>query len=364
MQANKTIWRRVGFIVVLLPVCFFFPFMLLVIAWLIWTLYQDLKTPSIIPVPPAPTWRDAKADDKDWLVKFCAGCESPAEERFLLAMVRAFDLKPARAKLVSPSLTLEMQVNVGHYRFDFLANGRQVIEIDGAAWHSSPEQIERDRIRDDYSLEQGYKVLRIPAKLVFDAPDQAIHRVKTALALTPHFTRPVKPPSLAPRKSLSRYLNAFAEGVAALDRHVTIASTKHSTMADFKLAISTEQMLLAALVSEVEHDIRIEEMPLLARKNYEVIKAKLETQQGRVGKASRHEVYCWKEIIKPPPVNDAEIQAQIERTYQNDMEERQQRLALLKERCSNDPVFNKRLRTKMDEAHYLPADMITHNGPS
>lgn len=178
MQKNKTIWCRVWIIVFLLLVSFFFPYTLLVIGWLIWTIYDDLNSPVITQVSPAPTWRDVKTDDNDWLSKFCEGCESPAEEQFLLAMVRAFNLKPASGKLISPTLTLEMQVNVGRYRFDFLANGRQVIEIDGAAWHSSHEQIERDRIRDEYSVDQGYRVLRIPAKVVFNTPDKAISQVK------------------------------------------------------------------------------------------------------------------------------------------------------------------------------------------
>lgn len=223
---NKTIWRRVGIIAFLLPVSFFLPFTLLVIGWLIWTIYEDLNTPIITSVPPAPTWRDAKTDDNDWLSKFCAGCESPAEEQLLLAMVRAFNLKPASGKLISPTLTLEMQVSVGRYRFDFLANGRQVIEIDGAAWHSSPEQIECDRIRDEYSVEQGYRVLRIPAKVVFNTPDKAISQVKAAIAETQHYTRPVKPKPVAQRKSLSQHLSAFSDGLTALDRNISIAIGK------------------------------------------------------------------------------------------------------------------------------------------
>lgn len=67
MQKNKTIWCRVWIIVFLLLVSFFFPYTLLVIGWLIWTIYDDLNSPVITQVSPAPTWRDVKTDDNDWL---------------------------------------------------------------------------------------------------------------------------------------------------------------------------------------------------------------------------------------------------------------------------------------------------------
>jgi len=355
---NKTIWRRIGIIAVLLPVCFFFPFMLLVIGWLIWTIYQDLQAPSIISVPPAPTWRDVKAGDEDWLSKFCAGCESPAEEQFLRAMVTAFNLTPDNGKLISPTLTLEMQVSVGNYRFDFVANGRQVIEIDGAAWHSSPEQKGRDRIRDAFSVGEGYRVLRIPAKVVFNTPDQAISQVKAVMVETPHYTRPARPQSAAPRKSLSQHLSAIADGVNALDRFVDVASTKQKALAGFKSAISTEQMLLEALVSETERDIRRDAMPPLARKNYENLMAKLEAQNDGPVKASRAEIYRWKAITKPSPNEDLEIQGQIERVYQDEMAQRNLRMMQLKQRCANDPEFARRFRLKVEETHFPEADVI------
>ncbi|MBN3254711.1 DUF559 domain-containing protein [Pectobacterium brasiliense] len=357
---NKTIWCRVGIIAVLLLVSFFFPFMLLIIGWLIWTICEDLKTPSIIPAPPIPTWRDAKADDKDWLSKFCLGCESPAEESFLRVMVGAFNLKPDCGKLISPELTLEIQVSAGNYRFDFLANGRQVIEIDGAAWHSSPEQIERDRIRDEYSVEQGYRVLRIPAKVVFNTPDKAIKQVKAAIAATPHYTLPAKPQFAAPIKSLAQHLSTFSDRVIELDRYVESARVKQLALADFKSAISLEKMLLEALVSEVEREMRIEAMLPPARSNYERIKAKFEVQMQNDGtvKPSREEIYRWKEIAQPSRINDVEIQEQIEKEYQSYMDQRSLRLAQLRQRCVDDQIFAQFFRHKIEEVNYPEAEMV------
>ncbi|RVJ49451.1 DUF559 domain-containing protein [Sinorhizobium meliloti] len=170
-KVDKTFWRRIGLTVFLLPVCFFFPLALIAVGILAWSIYEDLKPSKYPDLPPARTWRDAKPEDDDWLTLFCEGCESPAEEQFLRALVKEFVLKPDNGVLKSPKLTLAMQVKVANYRYDFLANGRQVIEVDGADYHSSPEQVERDRIRDEHSVHRGYKVLRIPAIVVFKTPD-------------------------------------------------------------------------------------------------------------------------------------------------------------------------------------------------
>lgn len=353
---NKTIWRRVGIILVLLPVCFFFPFILLIIGWLIWTLYEDLKTPTITPIPLSSTWRDIKADDNDWLSKYCSGCESPAEEAFLRAIVMAFNLKPDSGKLVSPSLTLEMQISVGNYRFDFVANGRQVIEIDGASWHSSPEQIERDRIRDEYSVKQGYSVLRIPAKIVFNTPSIAIDQVKAALVGTPNYTIPVKQKPVEPGKRLS-----FLGVVEDMNRSVYCASVKQSVLADVKSVINAEQILLEALVSEVESEIgietRIKALSPSERRLYENNRARLEAllKSDDISTPSREDIFQWKEIIKPSPVDDVEIQEKIEKEYQRYIDERNLRLAKLSQRCTNDQAFGLRFRHKLEKFDY-PVD--------
>lgn len=126
--------------------------------------------------------QNAKASDPDWKSYYIRECESPAEEQFLEALIAEYSLLPDYGVLRSPQLVCEMQFKFNHYRFDFLMNGRLVVEIDGATYHSSPEAVERDRIRDEYSLDNKFTVLRIPASIVFKQPKTAISRVKTALA--------------------------------------------------------------------------------------------------------------------------------------------------------------------------------------
>lgn len=107
--------------------------------------------------------------------------ESPAEEAFFNAMEKHFDLEVQDGKLIgNEEITLDMQVKVLSYRLDFLVDKRLVVEIDGAAWHSSPEAIERDKNRDAALRNVGYYILRIPAKLVFNDPNAAINKVREA----------------------------------------------------------------------------------------------------------------------------------------------------------------------------------------
>lgn len=273
-------------------------------------------------------------------------------------MVRAFDLRPDSGKLHSPALTLEMQVKVGSYRFDFLANGRQVIEIDGAAWHSSPEQLARDRIRDAFSVEEGYLVLRIPAKTVFSTPDKAIAQVKAALVTTPRYTYPVRLKAVAPRKTFSQHLGAVANGVAALDRYVTVASVKQKALSDLRLALSNEKMLLEALVTDTEREIKLDAMPSEQRIIFDDLRAKLEADVKDRVNSSHEDLYQWRAIVRPAPQDDAEIQGQIEREYQDEMDKRSHWLKQLAQRCANDPDFSHRLRLKIKETQYPSANDI------
>mgnify|MGYP003641888982 CR=1 FL=1 len=39
--------------------------------------------------------------------------------------------------------------------------GNKIIEFDGDYWHSKPEQIKKDKLRDEYLIGKGYKILRV-----------------------------------------------------------------------------------------------------------------------------------------------------------------------------------------------------------
>ncbi len=118
-------------------------------------------------------------------------CDSPAETAFLDAMVAAYSLRAGPGGLEGQGLRLRNQVSMGHLRFtkhtaysqyraDFLIDEKLVVEIDGAAYHSSPAAVARDAQRDADISRRGYTILRLPARLVFNDPGEAVRRVEAA----------------------------------------------------------------------------------------------------------------------------------------------------------------------------------------
>ncbi|MER8482507.1 DUF559 domain-containing protein [Mesorhizobium sp. M1322] len=352
-QIDKTIWRRIGLIAILLPISFFFPLSLFLVGFLAWSIYEDLKPSPYPDLPPARTWRDAKPEDDDWLTLFCEGCESPAEEQFLLAMVKEFDLKPDNGVLRSPKLTLAMQVKVENYRYDFVANGRQIIEVDGAAYHSSTEQVERDRTRDQYSVHCGYKVLRIPAIVVFKTPDEAIRKVTAALAETPTFTQPQLTKPAIHKKTIGQHVNAFFDGLNELGREIDVRITTSRAAEGFLSAISYEQMFLEAMVAKAEMEQRKEDMSPQSREKYDAFMRDVFQDQQRPPL-----LYEGEKIAMPPSVEDKDIQQNIEAECATAMSERKKRFAELTKRCINDPRFTQLLCRELVAARF-PGDEAT-----
>jgi len=175
---------NIPFRVIAAIVCFFigfiFPLSFGLAALIAWSIYSDVTDPTT----EVPTQQDRlealTVADKGWLESFHGICESPAETAFLDAMVSAFDLKPEKGFLSGGGTKLQMQVPVSRYRLDFLVDEMLIVEVDGAAYHSSPEAVERDRIRDAFMKSAGYAVLRIPAKVTLYNPKEAVERVRAA----------------------------------------------------------------------------------------------------------------------------------------------------------------------------------------
>lgn len=66
------------------------------------------------------------------------------------------------------------------YRVDFLLkDARLIIELDGYAYHSTPEQLEKDAIRQRYLSRAGYTVIRFTGREVNRNPSACIEEVRT-----------------------------------------------------------------------------------------------------------------------------------------------------------------------------------------
>ncbi len=66
------------------------------------------------------------------------------------------------------------------YNIDFVYNNK-IIEFDGRYWHKSEKSIKKDKIKDKFLVDRGYKILRIPEEEYTKTPEQVIEKCLTFL---------------------------------------------------------------------------------------------------------------------------------------------------------------------------------------
>jgi hypothetical protein len=72
------------------------------------------------------------------------------------------------------------------YRLDLAYPDRRLaLELDGRQWHSSPEAVRADRIRERRLVALGWRILRFSWDDVFERPDHVVAAIQAALAATP-----------------------------------------------------------------------------------------------------------------------------------------------------------------------------------
>lgn len=223
----------------------------LVIGFVVWHFLPEPK-----PSEPSPTFRReprAVASDPLWAKYVEEHCESPAETAFLRAMIKAYDLKPEAGSLAGSGIRLDFQVEEGCYRTDFMANKWLVIEIDGAAYHSSEEAVARDKARDAYFESLGYSVLRIPAKVVFNKPDEATRRVKAALKIG---RRPV--PVSVPKSGwqrLSETMVSISKGIEEMNEHARRSRAVQLGLEPATAAFRMEKMVIETAITSAKRQL-------------------------------------------------------------------------------------------------------------
>jgi very-short-patch-repair endonuclease len=93
-------------------------------------------------------------------------CESPIERRL-------YDALAFRGYAVTS------QVPCGKYRIDLALLGPRIaIECDGKAYHSTPKAKERDRRKDKYLKENGWRVLRFSGRMITCDLGKVLHRIE------------------------------------------------------------------------------------------------------------------------------------------------------------------------------------------
>lgn len=71
------------------------------------------------------------------------------------------------------------QFPIGSYKADFyFPENNLVLEVDGSEFHSSPEQLKHDKIRNEYMNSLGFGVLRITGKMAKENPSGIVGLLK------------------------------------------------------------------------------------------------------------------------------------------------------------------------------------------
>lgn len=197
--------------------------------------------------------------DLNWRAKFHANTESPAEIAFLETMIDGFDLTPSHGGLISDSLRLDLQVEEGHYRADFMIDRWLVVEIDGAAWHSSDEAKASDSRRDAFFESLGYTVLRIAAKTALYQPSDTISAIKTALL---EGKRPV-PETIAPvsRSGFQRLAGTgalMAQALSDIAENSSRLREVQRALEPARNALAFEKMMIEQAIDAAEREAQFE----------------------------------------------------------------------------------------------------------
>lgn len=225
-------------------------------AFIAWSLIEDSRNPR----QEVDDWftrrYTATASDQDWKSYYLKFCESPAETAFLDAMIGAFSLCPDKGVLRGVGVAFDIQVNIKPYRAYFLVNEWLVVEVDGAEFHSSAEAVERDRARDKYLNERGYSVLRIPARIVFASPSEAVDRVRASIAegrrISVALGREQGGQSEGPVAALNRTFSSIANAMDEINESVSIKVIVEKESRALVAAFAAEKYVIEASIRRSE----------------------------------------------------------------------------------------------------------------
>ncbi|TBD04750.1 DUF559 domain-containing protein [Rhizobium leguminosarum] len=342
---QKTIVIRAILTVACIAGGFVFPLLFLVAAFFAWTIYSDIVDPK--PVPPVDAWYarrwTATSEDPDWKSYFLPFCESPAEEAFLEAMIADYKLLPRSGVLFGSGLELNLQVEHKPYRLDFLANEWLVIEIDGAAYHSSPEAVERDGIRDKFFTDKGFAVVRIPAKVVFKTPKAAVEMVRVAVTKgKPPGAVMVRPTAVSVVQTLLNAAKSVDKFVTDLDANVTKATAVDHALRSARNSFATEKIVVDAAMKTAQLSVDLEARfaadPNLRRRFDEVL-ARINAAgvRNNIPRPERADPIVIAPITQPSPHQDRNVNEAILLGYLALTGERSRMFDEARRQIANDP---------------------------
>jgi very-short-patch-repair endonuclease len=256
-------------------------------------------------------------------------------------MIDSFRLLPERGRLRGGNITLDLQVRIHQYRADFLVNEGLVVEIDGAAYHSSDEAIQRDGERDEFMMGLGFNILRIPAKVVFATPDEAVSRVRASLAAGEGFKRqPSRPPAGGVSKlSLGQALSSLGDFFADVNEHVRVQSAVDGATKQLKEAFAYERTIIGKALLCARQRIHDQDMDVCG---YSSIAADMFATEDRLERLSwggftRESSRTFESVRHPPPHDDPVLDQAIRNRCGHIIHCRSQYIDEVRRRVATDP---------------------------
>ena len=302
-------------------------------------------------------WTTTAADPR-WRSDFLRFCESPAEAAFLNAMIDDYGLQPQKGALQGGGLTLELQVKMHDYRVDFLAQGWLVIEVDGEAYHSSAEAVMNDRQRDEFMVGRGYRVLRLPAKLVFGTPAAAVAKVRAAL----DHGQPVIKSSAGPAEDRSPKTSRFKAGLVLEELNTGIERTRaiRAAMSGPEMTFSLERRVINSALDSAERAIKIEDYlgdDPAKRASFDKFNQELRTALGRSDRKQPDQssnqrpdgTVMVTSLTAPETHPTVAINDAIQNAYRRLLAERSRYLITQRHRLRDNPALQERAKRRLAE---------------
>jgi very-short-patch-repair endonuclease len=332
--------------------------------WLIGKLAKPTP-PEPWTIQPEPGLAELRADDPTWKERVLEYCESPAESAFLKAMIAGCDLRPDLALVKGGGLSLTLQVKMPPYRADFLANDWLVIEIDGAAYHSSPESVASDQKRDEYLRTKGYSTIRIPAKVVFDDAREAVRRVRAAIS--------EGPPEAVRRVREAMAVTAITKPsgwIASRAERVIAAGLAGSEACDDLrefLKAETDAIWHALRIAEITIDAEEyarETDPKTRAAGLASISCRQRMNETFNGPSPDRLAVLTRAVLKPPVHPDPEINKAIKRTYRDLFRWRELLLVQTRRKIEGNPRLSAALKAQLESMGYRVSwDAISGSSP-
>ncbi|MEZ0003209.1 endonuclease domain-containing protein [Sinorhizobium fredii] len=220
-----------------------------------------------------------------------------------------------------------------------------MIEIDGATYHSSPEAVERDRIRDEFFVANGFRVLRIPAKVVFDNPSRAIEMVRAAVARgAPPRKVVTAPRPVSVTQTLVNAVKSVEEFVSYVDAHVTKSTAIEKAIGSSKQTFETEKTVIDAAMEWAKMTVDIE-AELSANPNLRKHYADLE----EILNNEPSPKITISPIAMPPSHPDSDINAAISLAYSNLMDERSRYFIQIRNQIKSNPSLAQHVQSRLQE---------------